>query len=87
MSKPTLFEQHREAEGLAKEEQEEQEEIKKEQNSDKEDEEYIDFLQWNKSDLRKEFAENFHCFPDQVEEFYPDDFDEFCRKIYKEDNK
>jgi len=76
MSKPTLFEQHREAEGLAKEEQE-----------DKEDEGFSDFMQWNKSDLKKEFADDFHCLPEQVEDFYPDDFDEFCRKIYKEDKK
>jgi hypothetical protein len=48
------------------------------------DEGFEDFMDWNKSDLLKEFADLNKCDKENVEDYYPDEFNEYCREVYEE---
>ena len=46
--------------------------------------EYVEYLDLNKSTLLAEFAELYECKPEQVEDYYPSDFKEFCKDAFRE---
>jgi len=50
------------------------------------DKAFADFCKFNGNTLRKEFAEGMNCDPNDVSDFYPDEFAEFCRNEFRSED-